>query len=412
MSRSIVALAAVLAAAASTAGAQQQTRNPHGTLTVECATCHAPSGWLPARVTSRFNHAKQGFALVGAHAQASCRSCHVSLDFRGVATECSACHSDPHRAELGKDCARCHTPRSFLDRAVMAGAHQTTRFPLAGAHAAVDCETCHRPAQQGRMAFVSVPADCVSCHRPQYQAAKNPDHVAGGFPQDCVECHAQSTWSTARFNHDATRFALTGAHRAVTCQQCHGDGVFRGKSTACVSCHQQDYNGTTNPNHAAGGFSTTCQTCHTTVTWTGATFNHSATAFPLTGAHLSATCQQCHGDGVYAGKSTACASCHQTDYNNTTNPNHASAAFPTSCQTCHTTTSWLGATFSHTWFPVPHRTATDCVDCHTTPTNYSLFVCTNCHTKSTTDPHHTSVSGYTWSSTACYSCHRNAGGGG
>ena len=29
-------------------------------------------------------------------------------------------------------------------------------------------------------------------------------------------------------------FRCTGAHAAVTCQQCHGDGVFAGKSTVCV----------------------------------------------------------------------------------------------------------------------------------------------------------------------------------
>ena len=57
-------------------------------------------------------------------------------------------------------------------------------------------------------------------------------------------------------------------------------------------------------------------------------FDHSATAFPLTGAHRAVACQQCHGDGVYHGKSAVCVSCHQADYDRTTDPNHRTAQFP------------------------------------------------------------------------------------
>ncbi len=393
---------------AATAPAQQATANPHGHVKEECAVCHSAEGWTPAHVRADFNHGKYGFALAGAHAQTACRSCHTSMQFTGTRAECAACHKDVHRGELGTDCSRCHTARSFLDRAVMARGHELTRFPLRGAHAAVDCESCHTPAPQGRLAFVNLPRECVACHLPQYQAAKNPDHVAGGFSQDCAPCHAATNWASARFNHDASRFPLTGAHRAATCAQCHGDGVYTGKPTVCVSCHQQNYDATTNPNHGASGFNTDCTTCHTTVNWT---FDHARSAFPLTGAHAALTCQQCHGDGVYVGKPTTCVSCHQATYDATSNPIHSAAGFPTTCQTCHTTLSWAGATFNHTWFPVPHRTATQCVDCHTNPSDYSAFVCTICHTQSQTDPHHQGVRGYVWNSTNCYACHRNGGGG-
>ena len=456
--------------------AQQQTRNPHGKLQEQCAVCHGPQGWVPARVVASFDHAKKGFPLSGAHASATCRSCHVSLNFGGVRTECTACHKDAHRGELGQDCSRCHTPRSFHDQTVMARAHQMTRFPLSGAHGAVGCSSCHRPAPQGQLAYAGTSVQCVDCHRTQYVAAKSPDHVAGGFPQSCTQCHSPTTWASARFNHDASSFPLTGAHRATTCQQCHGDGVYNGKSTTCVSCHQPDYsratpnhvssgfsttcqschttttwtgaafnhdlssfpltgahrtvtcqqchgdgvyNGktttcvschqsnynTVTPNHVSAGFSTTCQTCHTTTTWTGAVFNHDASSFPLTGAHRTATCQQCHGDGVYNGKNTACVSCHQPDYNTAT-PNHPAAGFPMTCQTCHTTTGWTGAAFNHTWFRVPHHGYRACTDCHTTPTNYAVFVCTTCHTKTKTDSKHQGRSGYVYNSQNCYACHR------
>ncbi len=335
---SLLLSAGVTAVVWSTAPAQQPTCNPHGRLQEECTLCHSAEGWTPAHVSAAFDHAKRGMALVGAHAQAACRSCHVSLDFRGVASACTSCHKDIHRGELGNDCSRCHTPRSFLDRAIMVRAHQQTRFPLGGSHLTVECEACHQPAPQGRLAFVNLPTQCVDCHRQQYLATRNPDHAAGAFPMDCNQCHAPTIWASARFNHDASGFPLTGVHRTLTCQQCHGATGFTGKSAACVSCHQQDYDGTNSPGHAAAGFATTCQDCHTTAGWTGAAFNH-------------------------------------------------------------------------TWFPVPHRTATQCSDCHTNASDYSAFVCTNCHTKSDTDPHHDGVSGYVWNSTNCYSCHRNGRGG-
>src|SRR5258708_6828374 len=166
-------------------------------------------------------------------AQATCRSCHTSLDFKGAPAECASCHRDVHRGELGSDCARCHTPRSFLDRSRLVRAHQETRFPLTGAHVAVDCERCHTPTPQGQMTFVNRATDCVDCHRAEYQATTNPNHQAGGLSTNCVQCHATTLWTQARFNHAATRFPLTGAHRAVSCAPCHRDGADSGKSTLC-----------------------------------------------------------------------------------------------------------------------------------------------------------------------------------
>jgi DnaJ-class molecular chaperone len=156
-----------------------------------------------------------------------------------------------------------------------------------------------------------------------------------------------------------------------------------------------------------------CSSCHTTTAWLPGTFNHSATAFPLTGAHTAATCLSCHGDGVYRGKSTACVSCHQANYNQTTNPNHASAQFPTACASCHTTTTWLGATFDHDsrYFPIysgKHRGKwSSCATCHTSPTNYQVFTCLTCHehNKTSMDDKHKSMSSYRYDSATCYSCH-------
>ncbi|HMD14713.1 MAG TPA: hypothetical protein VKI62_08815, partial [Bacteroidota bacterium] len=111
---------------------------------------------------------------------------------------------------------------------------------------------------------------------------------------------------------------------------------------------------------------------------------------------------------VYSG----CYSCHTTDYSGTTNPNHTAAGFPTTCQTCHTTTAWTGATFNHTWFPTSHGNAGGvCATCHTNPSDYTVFQCTVCHTQSQTTSEHSGVNGYVWNSANCYQCHPNGRGG-
>jgi hypothetical protein len=152
--------------------------------------------------------------------------------------------------------------------------------------------------------------------------------------------------------------------------------------------------------------------CHSTTSWANASFNHNNTTFPLTGAHTTVPCVNCHVNNNYTTLPTNCYGCHQKDYQGTTNPNHTSAGFPTTCATCHTTTSWAGATFNHTYFPTNHGGANGvCATCHTNPNDYSVFQCTNCHQKAQTDQHHQGVNGYVYNSVNCYQCHKNGSGG-
>lgn len=403
-----------LAGLQAAAAIRPKLQSPHGDLKEECSSCHSAKGWKPAVISASFDHARSGFALTGAHATGDCMSCHTSLDFKAERTQCQSCHTDPHRGEMGADCARCHSSRSFIDRGPMVRLHQMTRFSLTGSHAALECESCHAPAAQGQLQFVNTRAECQSCHMEAYRATREPDHAAGGFPLACQQCHSTLTWSTARFDHDRSAFPLTGAHRTAACAQCHGDGVYQGKPTACASCHQGEYNSTTAPAHAAAGFPAQCQVCHNTVAWQPTAYDHDATAFPLTGAHRSATCDQCHGDGVYDGKPTACESCHQGDYDSTTDPSHAAAQFPLQCLTCHNTTAWAPASWDHDsrWFPIysgRHRGEWNaCSDCHNNPNDFNQFNCLSCHPHSDrtkTDGDHRGESGYQYQSAACYSCH-------
>lgn len=405
MNRALLLLGFLLAA--QPLAAQDRGRSPHGPLDISCTTCHRSDGWTPVKVSKSFDHGKRGFPLSGAHASASCRSCHTSLDFRGAAGTCASCHTDVHRGELGADCSRCHTSRSFLDRSAMARAHQLTRFPLEGAHLTADCTSCHAPAAQGGQQFVARTTTCVGCHQADYASAKNPDHSAAGFPRECSQCHAVTLWNRARFDHEASRFPLTGAHRAVQCSQCHVGGKFTGVRVDCVGCHQQDYNQAAAPNHVQAGLPTDCVACHATTSWNAA-YDHSRTQFPLTGAHRATPCMDCHSDNVYRGKPAACVSCHQTDFNGTRTPNHAASQFPTDCTACHTTTAWTPATFDHnaTSFPLTgaHRAGT-CNDCHADGVYHGKpTTCVSCHLtdfNGTRDPNH-SASQFPTDCTACH----------
>ena len=127
---------------------------------------------------------------------------------------------------------------------------------------------------------------------------------------DCLERGALRSCST--------RFPLTGAHRTVSCQSCHGNGVYPGKSTDCVSCHRSDYDQTTNPVHTAAGFPLDCASCHTTSGWSGARFDHDGRFFPIySGAHRGRwqSCAECHTNPANYAQFT-CLPCHgQTETN-------------------------------------------------------------------------------------------------
>jgi hypothetical protein len=190
----VLVLATVLIIAAG--GAIRAVENPHGPLTDSCATCHGSEGWTPAKITRSFDHGRFRFPLEGAHGQTACRACHLNLVFKEVGTSCVSCHQDVHRGEFADDCALCHTPRSFIDRARMGRAHQLTRFPLTGAHAAADCEACHQLHANRR--YVNTPTECVACHLQDYYATRDPNHVQGDFSRNCVECHYTVTFYGGR----------------------------------------------------------------------------------------------------------------------------------------------------------------------------------------------------------------------
>ena len=359
-----------------------QTRSPHGQLAIPCENCHTQTSWKPIRAIPEFDHNKTSYPLRGMHVKVDCTQCHTKLVFSDVGTRCSDCHADIHRGQFGASCEQCHSVIGWNVSLQAVRAHEN-RFPLIGAHAAVDCIGCHKNGASGQ--FTGLSTECYSCHVRDFQNALTPNHVAAGFSTNCQACHGVNTWLVTNFDHSATGFPLTGAHVSVPCASCHVNNNFNltAASTACSACHMPDFQSTTNPNHVLGGFSTNCQTCHSTASWTNATFNHNLTGFPLTGAHVSVACASCHVNNNFQLTNTACIGCHQSDFQGTTNPSHVAAAFPTDCTVCHSTSSWTGATFNHasTGFALTgaHVSAA-CASCHVS-NNYSLrsTACVTCH---------------------------------
>lgn len=380
---------------------------PHDSFPADCAICHEGGSWDRIKPDFEFDHEKEtGIPLVGAHAQASCLMCHND---RGPVKQfsdrgCSGCHEDVHRGRQGASCESCHNQDTWrpLESITM---HARTRFALVGAHAAAECTSCHAGARNNNFEAVSV--DCESCHAADAGRSTAIDHAVMGFTSDCQRCHNATGWLPADFDHPST-FPLSAGHAGVSCNQCHTTpGVFTGLSNSCVSCHQQDFNSTTDPNHAAAGFTTDCTQCHNTNQWQGATFQHTP-AFALTNGHAGRRCSDCHAGGVYTGLSSDCASCHFDTFQATTNPSHTSAGFGTNCTQCHNTTRWQGASFTHpATFPLTNAHANrSCTACHTTPGVYTGLstTCVSCHQSdynTTTAPAH-AAAGF---STDCIQCH-------
>jgi len=275
----------------------QNVASLHGTLTkndpkLGCRSCHpehrGPTASLVELSGARFPHEAVGFALVGQHANLTCGQCHQSNNFKNAPTDCYSCHKqqDRHNGQFGTDCASCHTPDGW-DRVSVD--HSKFAFKLEGKHVNVSCEKCH---QNG--VFKGTPTDCYSCHQKD-------DRHNGQFGTDCAACHKPTNWDENTFDHNKSKFPLTGAHTSLDCKKCHQGTQFTGLSTDCVSCHAE-------PAAHMGQFGTDCASCHSTTAWKPAKFNGKHT-FPLDhGESGLVSCATCHPSSY---STYTCYGCHE-----------------------------------------------------------------------------------------------------
>jgi hypothetical protein len=108
-----------------------------------------------------------------------------------------------------------------------------------------------------------------------------------------------------------------------TCSSCHNGTTARGKAPTHIQTAAQ------------------CDTCHSTVAWTPASFDHSA---------VTGSCSTCHNGASATGKT----------------PTHFITTLQ--CDTCHTTVAWTPIRFTHASadYPGDHRASVTCLSCHTT----------------------------------------------
>lgn len=308
--------------------------DPHrGQLGRQCQDCHDERTWRPHEQIAR--HDRTRFPLVGAHAATACFRCHPGAqvgNFAGASPECQHCHGpdasrsttvDHQALGLANDCQRCHRPISWLPAAF----DHPASFPLSLGHAGRRCNDCHTPGT-----FLGLSPTCSSCHLDDYQRTTSVPHAQAGFGTDCTQCHSTRAWVPANFDHGA-RFPLSGGHAGRRCTDCHQGGTWQGLAVQCSSCHLDDYQRVTNPNHQGLGFPQACEQCHSTTSWRGASFNHQ---FPISGPHRL-SCAECHRDPQNA-RAYSCTHCHDHSQTRMADKHRGVQGYSwasTACYQCH-----------------------------------------------------------------------------
>jgi hypothetical protein len=399
----------------------------------------------------------------------SCTSCH-ELRARGIeAGLCLDCHVPLRgRIEAGEGyhlatdasdgCARCHKEHFGREFALVRWEpsefeHSEVGWEPEGAHTSLDCRECHTSALvrspevrtfKGRYGalsrtYLGLQTECVACHQ---RDDPHDDQFSG---RTCDTCHGQEGWDDpVGFDHDQTRYRLTGLHARVECAECHppqteaasgpeartADLRFTDLSFGqCSSCHIDEHD---------GGMGATCSACHVTSGWNRVgedvlrdLFDH-AGAFQLEGAHAETECASCHGRTPYATDAMriryrpgtqrkaypspvadGCVSCHLDEHDGEFVESAAGGA----CDRCHGQAEWYPARYDFrrhndetTFLLEGAHLATPCIACHPgSETNVvpeprfrigSGDACVVCHAPD--DPH-----GGQFEGQACDSCHGN-----
>ncbi len=341
-----------------------------------------------------------------------CLSCHKEIQTRvdkGIgyhatikSKECAGCHQE----HLGKNYEIVRFDTSSFD-------HSSMGFSLTGKHKEIGCRSCHNPSKISDQDLKKLPADqlnvtylglspsCSSCHE---------DVHKGQFSQSCSSCHDTFKWKpAANFNHDSTRYPLTGSHKTVGCYDCHNQKMSDGKTvkytglefSSCGSCH-------TDPHK--GAFKQACASCHNTDSFfsvASGEFDHSKTEFPLLGKHAGLKCAKCHADsptkrnisgglGFRIAKFKVCSDCHSDAHGG----QFDRIAGGDRCEKCHNVYGFTPATFTI----ADHQKSSFMLD-----GAHLAVACTNCHLADKIAAKSTRQ--FIWSGKiTCLTCHANVHG--
>jgi hypothetical protein len=354
-----------------------------------------PPGLLAQNIESVMSPGK----LIQGHARVDddCKQCHVKFDRKAQDGLCMDCHKEIGADVRGKNgfhgksntqaCRTCHTDHKGRDARIadfdkQKFDHALTDFTLRGKHPQVECGQCHASGKK----FRDAPRECMACH-------KKDDVHKGSLGPQCADCHTESNWKQARFDHDKSRFPLTGRHIDVKCVDCHKNSNFKETPRTCIGCHKKD----DDLKGHKGQFGEKCESCHAVKSWKESSFNHDTdTKYSLRGKHRSTTCVTCHTGHLYKVKlSQECVSCHIKD-------DKHKETLGKNCGACHSERNWKESPkFDHqsTSFPLLGKhLKTDCKECHKSALyKEAPKACIGCHKKD--DKHEGNLG------EACTGCH-------
>ena len=203
------------------------------------------------------------------------------------------------------------------------------------------------------------------------------------------------------FDHNFTRFPLTGGHSQVPCETCHMGGRFLGTPLVCDDCH--DGTGriaTTARSSRHVPITSGCGDCHTTRTWMSARMDHSVVTSRCDGCHYLGMADAKPGD--HMSTSSQCDLCHRISSWTVTHFNHAHVT--AACSSCHNDVNAMGKGVQHL------VTNAECDLCHSrrrwVPATFDhatvMGACSSCHdgTTATGEP-----TDHFQSTSECDACH-------
>ena len=318
-----------------------------------------------------------------------CLDCHKEI--QSLITTNSGYHSGSE--VKNKDCWSCHSEHNGRKFRIInfdsnSFNHDKAGFKLTDAHSKADCKDCHQSKfisdsnlKKRSGTYLGLNQYCYSCHEDYHQKT---------LSDDCSTCHDSKAFRpAAKFNHDNSKFKLTGAHLNKDCISCHPKEIKNSKETQkfkgvafsnCNSCHRDVHE---------GRFGADCKSCHSTASFktiNQSAFDHNRTNYPLLGKHKIISCNSCHTSEQ--NKKPAhqnCTDCHK-DYHNS---QFISENKIQDCENCHTVYGFRPSTFtieSHNTAKFKltgAHLATPCESCHLKTEKWEFrnigMDCIECH---------------------------------
>ncbi len=323
---------------------------------------------------------------------------HASSEIK--AKKCWSCHSEHH----GRDFRIVNFNPNGFD-------HNKAGFALTGKHSQIKCEDCHqskyisvKDLKSKKNTYLGLSPKCESCHQDVHQ---------GTLGNNCNSCHNTKAFKpAANFNHDNTKFRLTGEHTKVECIKCHIEETRNGKKfqkftglqfSNCTPCHRDPHQ---------GRFGKNCENCHVTSGFNiinQKSFDHNKTNFPLLGKHRFVKCSDCHKQGLKVKlKYQKCMDCHSDFHKGDFTVN----GIETDCSKCHTVDGFQPSLFTidmhnKTRFKLTgSHLAVPCQSCHYKSGNWHFKnideQCISCHK----NIHGTEITSKFMPDNKCESCHK------